>query len=302
MPRTKTSRWLRWFETRIAPPASGRFSPAGGPDARRRPRGPARRRAGRGDTRAASPATGLRAGRGVASRGGRDGGRHDGSPSGGSTIALLDQADDLVEVQARGVDDAGVGGRLHRGDGAGGVAVVAVAEVARDGVAGRSASPRAAILGVSAAGALVQAGREEELAEGVGEDDRPLVAALGHDVVLGGELALQPHEPAADPGAVGQIPRGPGDLDASRIRIRDVLAVEQDPAGWQARPRRRSASAPSASSLARSIPARIAARVTARYIAPVSSSRQPSRSARSRATVLLPAPAGPSIVTTFRIV
>ena len=42
--------------------------------------------------------------------------------------------------------------------------------------------------------------------------------------------------------------------------------------------------------------------MTARYIAPVSSSRHPRRSASSLATVLLPAPAGPSIVTTLRIV
>ncbi len=42
--------------------------------------------------------------------------------------------------------------------------------------------------------------------------------------------------------------------------------------------------------------------MTARYIAPVSRSRQPRRPASRRATVLLPAPAGPSIVTTHTIV
>ena len=64
----------------------------------------------------------------------------------------------------------------------------------------------------------------------------------------------------------------------------------------------RLARAPSASSLSRSTRAQSAASVTARYIAPVSSRRQPSRSASVRATVLLPAPAGPSIVTTRRMV
>ena len=51
----------------------------------------------------------------------------------------------------------------------------------------------------------------------------------------------------------------------------------------------------------RSAFARKAAKVTARYIAPVSSNRQPRRSAKRLATVLFPAPAGPSIVTTRRI-
>ena len=55
----------------------------------------------------------------------------------------LDPGDDLVEAQPGGVDDGGVGGGLHRGDGAGGVAGVAVAEVAR--TASRAiGSPRAA--------------------------------------------------------------------------------------------------------------------------------------------------------------
>ena len=53
----------------------------------------------------------------------------------------------------------------------------------------------------------------------------------------------------------------------------------------------------SSSSLFISTPACIAANVTARYIAPVSRKLAPSLSANSRATVLLPLAAGPSIVT-----
>src|SRR3954469_14837598 len=60
----------------------------------------------------------------------------------------------------------------------------------------------------------------------------------------------------------------------------------------------REASSPRAWSLDRSVAVRSAARVTARYMAPVSRNRHPSRSASRRATVLLPAPAGPSMVTT----
>ena len=65
---------------------------------------------------------------------------------------------------------------------------------------------------------------------------------------------------------------------------------------------RPAARSPRSRSFPKSTPARSAAKVTARYIAPVSSNRQPSRSANLRATVLLPAPAGPSIVTTRRMI
>ena len=59
----------------------------------------------------------------------------------------------------------------------------------------------------------------------------------------------------------------------------------------------RRASSPSGSPSASGMPSRIASHVSARYIAPVSRYRKPSRSASLRATVLLPAPAGPSIAT-----
>src|SRR5205085_3222930 len=49
-----------------------------------------------------------------------------------------------------------------------------------------------------------------------------------------------------------------------------------------------------------STPACFAASATLRYIAPVSTSTNPSASARRRATVLFPAPAGPSIATMGR--
>src|SRR5947208_13429423 len=42
---------------------------------------------------------------------------------------LLDDRDDLAEVEARRVEDAGVVGRPHRGDRAGGVALVALAKI-----------------------------------------------------------------------------------------------------------------------------------------------------------------------------
>jgi hypothetical protein len=59
-----------------------------------------------------------------------------------------------------------------------------------------------------------------------------------------------------------------------------------------------SANSATRSTSAGSMPRRIAANVTARYIAPVSRYCNPRRAARARATVLLPAPAGPSMAMT----
>src|SRR5205807_8968341 len=98
----------------------------------------------------------------------------------------FEEGDHPVERHGGGVDDDGVVGRPHRGDRPGGVAGVAVEEVAED-VLEAERSARLGVLLVPPTGALLGAGGEEELAEGVGEDDRPLVAALGDRVVLGGE-------------------------------------------------------------------------------------------------------------------
>src|SRR6266540_3428260 len=61
-----------------------------------------------------------------------------------------------------------------------------------------------------------------------------------------------------------------------------------------------SASEPSAEPSSRSTPFCSASQVSARYMAPVSRYRKPRRPARLRATVLLPAPAGPSMATIIR--
>ena len=171
----------------------------------------------------------------------------------------------------------------------------------RGGPSRRRSTRPATQLGVAAAGALDRGGGQEELAEGVGEDDRPLIASLGHRVVLGGEGPLPGDEPAAHRRAVGHAADAARVTSTSRIASRDVLAVEQDPARRQADRETIGQRGRAASGRRGRRRARSAARVTARYIAPVSRSRQPSRSASSRATVLLPAPAGPSIVTTRRL-
>src|SRR6185436_17467253 len=78
--------------------------------------------------------------------------------------------------------------------------------------------------------------------------------------------------------------------------IGDVAAVEQHAIACQLDvdlPARRAI----CSASARSRPRSRAASVTARYIAPVSRKRNPRRRASSRAALLFPAPAGPSIVT-----
>ena len=48
-------------------------------------------------------------------------------------------------------------------------------------------------------------------------------------------------------------------------------------------------------------PVRIAHNATARYIAPVSTYKYPSLAAIRRASVLFPAPAGPSMATVMRL-
>ena len=117
---------------------------------------------------------------------------------------LLDPGDDLFEGQPRGVDDAGIGGGFHRGDGPRGVAGVAFLQVAPDGLDG-DRLVASGEFGMAAACPFVETGGQKELAERVGEDDRPLVAALGDHVILGGERALPDNELAADAGAVGQV-------------------------------------------------------------------------------------------------
>ena len=61
------------------------------------------------------------------------------------------------------------------------------------------------------------------------------------------------------------------------------------------------ASSPSRAASLQGIPARRAARAHARYIAPVSRRTNPALSASRFETVLFPAPEGPSIVTTGRV-
>ena len=84
----------------------------------------------------------------------------------------------------------------------------------------------------------------------------------------------------------------PADTSGVRIAVGDVAAVEQHPR------RPTSMSIRSRDLGGRRRPARVAS-ATARYIAPVSRYVKPSRSATARATVDLPAPAGPSIAITM---
>ena len=131
---------------------------------------------------------------------------------------------------------------------------------------------------------------QEDLHLGVGRDDRADVAALGDLVAGGDDRLLLAHERGAHVGVGGDVRRGLGDLGRAD-RLGDVVAVEQhalaeldrDPLGDLA----------GARGVSR------AASPTQRYIAPVSRYVKPSARATARATVDLPAPAGPSMAMTI---
>ena len=139
----------------------------------------------------------------------------------------FEPVNDLREFHAGRVDDQGVLGRLHRRDRPRGVAFVAFAEVARNLLQGDRFAARN-VFGVPALAQFVGGRGQEELFEGVGEDDGPLIAPFGNDVVFAGEVALQGDQTGANLGAVGQESRRLSNLDAANDR-RDVLAVEQNP-------------------------------------------------------------------------
>ena len=97
---------------------------------------------------------------------------------------------DLVEGEVGGVEFDGVFGGDEGGGGAGGVLVVALADGLEDLVI-VSGLTGLFELELSAFGAFLDGGVEEDFELCVREDDGSLVASFGDDVVeLGGELSL----------------------------------------------------------------------------------------------------------------
>src|SRR5213080_511271 len=93
----------------------------------------------------------------------------------------LDPVDDVLDLEARGVDLDRVRSRLH----ACRVALVAEAEVGGERVGADAGPLRDAPLL-----ALLPVGDQEHLHLGAGSDDRADVASLDHDVPVAPELAL----------------------------------------------------------------------------------------------------------------
>ena len=119
------------------------------------------------------------------------------------SMSSASRREDLLDAPARRVDDDRVGGRLHRRDRSRGVAGVALADVAEDRLeADAVAVALRPIIGQPATGPFLVGGGEVILAEGVGEDQRPLVAPLGDDVVIAGEFPLPFRQDAPDRRAV----------------------------------------------------------------------------------------------------
>ena len=140
--------------------------------------------------------------------------------------------------------------------------------------------------------ALLGRGIEEDLHRRIGGHDRPDVAALGHPVaVRESSSRCFSHERRAHRRVGGDLRGGLGHLGRPDrlghvLAVRDHALAELDVELLPAR----SDAAP---------PCRCAISPTARYIAPESRYVKPSARAAARATVLLPAPAGPSMATTM---
>ena len=94
---------------------------------------------------------------------------------------------------------------LHRGNGSGGVLFVRLLGGRSGRCSAGSVLHERRTLHDAAARSTIEPRGHEELAEGVGEDDRSLVAALGDYIVLLGELALPANQKPADFRAVGDM-------------------------------------------------------------------------------------------------
>ena len=119
------------------------------------------------------------------------------------------------------------------------------------------------------AGPFFRAGREKDLALGLGKDDRSLVAAFRHDVLPCGHGPLQVHEVGANLRMIGGIARH------GRYRLRPhgvghVLALQKNSRPPETRRSKVGASSANCSGRFQSTPACNPANATARYMAPVS--------------------------------
>ncbi len=100
------------------------------------------------------------------------------------------RCDDLLAGHAGAVEDDRIGGGHHRRDAAGGVLGVAHV-LGGEHLLERHVLAAQAQFAVATAGSFLVIGDEKELALGVWEDDRALVASLGDEVASLGDLRCQ---------------------------------------------------------------------------------------------------------------
>ena len=120
---------------------------------------------------------------------------------------------------------ASVAGR-QGGDAPGGVLTIAAPLRAQDLFERDRLALRLQVV-PAAAGALLGAGRDKDLALGLGKGDRALVPPLGDDVLAAGPGPLQGDQPCPHPRIVGRVPRHRRDCRRADA-VGHVLAVEQD--------------------------------------------------------------------------
>jgi hypothetical protein len=169
---------------------------------------------------------------------------------------VFDVGEDLVEGEAGGIDDDGVGRGTKRGVGTIAIALVALADLLKDdrmvGVGrGQGAIPgagillvgagvlfvtgvvggrlRAGVLLVAALAARFRGGIEKNFDIGVGEDDGADVAAFHNYTAAAAEVALEIDHPGANVGVDADARGSLGDVGVADA-LGDVGAVEKDAA------------------------------------------------------------------------
>ena len=165
------------------------------------------------------------------------------------TDEVFDASEDLVEGEAGGVDDDGVGSGLQRRVGAIAVALIALTEFLKNGsmagaglgsegivvaragillVAGvRQAVLHAGVLFVTALAARFGRSIEKNFNVGVGKDDGADIAAFHHNAAWAAEVTLEVDHPGANVGMDADSGGTLGDVGVANA-LSDVGAVEID--------------------------------------------------------------------------
>ena len=141
------------------------------------------------------------------------------------TDQLQRRGEGCISVQISGVEQHGIRRRFHGGDYAGAIGSVARMDPGGDGgeVGGHAAGAQ---LGPAAAAAFLDAGSDEKLGGGVGEDDGADVTAVKHSAVGEAEATLEVEQGGADGGDGGDEAGGFVHWRAAQVGALSVVKVQ----------------------------------------------------------------------------